>query len=55
MKTNRTDASVEVHDSRHVAPNLLKDGEPSRDALATLDRELRESEERYRTLFDLVP
>ena len=48
------DASVEVQDSR-VFPNLLNDPETSPDTRATLDLELRESEERYRTLFDLVP
>ena len=55
MKTNRADSSVEVQNSSRVAPHPMKDREPSRDAMATLDLELRESEERYRTLFDLVP
>ena len=55
MKTNRADAGVEVQDSLRVAPNQTKDREPFRQAIETLDLELRESEERYRTLFDLVP
>ena len=55
MKTNGADASVDVQDSGRVAPGLMQQREASRDAMATLDLELRESEERYRTLFDLVP
>jgi two-component system, chemotaxis family, CheB/CheR fusion protein len=54
MTTNRVDASVEVQDSGRVAPHLMEDAEPSREATA-LDLKLRESEARYRTLFDLVP
>jgi PAS domain-containing protein len=55
MKTNRADASADVQESRRLVPSLLKDGETSRGAMATLDRKLRKSDERYRTLFELVP
>jgi PAS domain S-box-containing protein len=55
MKTNGADAMVEAQDSSCVAPNLMKDRETSPAVMAMLDLELRESEGRYRTLFDLVP
>ncbi|HWY71258.1 MAG TPA: PAS domain S-box protein [Terriglobales bacterium] len=44
--------------TKHESPavvNLTEDAVPSRHATGLLDLELRESEERYRTLFNLVP
>jgi signal transduction histidine kinase len=41
--------------SKGVAPMQTKESKPSRQAIETLDQELRESEQRYRLLFDLVP
>ena len=55
MKTNRVDASIDVHASGRVAPHVTADPESCHEATASLDLELRESESRYRTLFDLVP
>jgi PAS domain S-box-containing protein len=55
MKTNRVDASVDVRHSGRLPARVIEHPQPSRDVTATLDLELRESEARYRTLFDLVP
>jgi PAS domain S-box-containing protein len=47
-------ANTEARDSRR-AINLMEGAVRSREALETLNLELRDSEERYRTLFDLGP
>jgi PAS domain S-box-containing protein len=48
-------ASLDVVDQRRAALNLMEDAVQSRHAMETLNLNLRESEERYRTLFDLGP
>jgi len=45
----------QLQDSRRAALNLMEDAVQSRQAMETLNGQLRESEERYRALFDLGP
>ena len=47
--------NVKVHESHRAALNLMEDAVQSRQAMEKLYAELRESEARYRTLFDLGP
>lgn len=47
--------NVGIQDSRRAALNLMEDAVQSSQAVEALNAELRESEARYRTLFDLVP
>jgi signal transduction histidine kinase len=48
-------ATVESRQARSAAINLMQDAVMSRQAVEKLNVELRESEQRYRTLFDLGP
>jgi len=48
-------ASARAQDSHRAALNLMEDAVQSRQAMEKLNAELRESEKRYRTLFDLGP
>ena len=48
-------ANVQAQDSRRAAFNLMEDAVRSRQAMETLNLELSESEERYRTLFSSAP
>jgi PAS domain S-box-containing protein len=48
-------ANVTARDSRHAALNLMEDAVQTRQAMETLNVELRESEGRYRTLFAAAP
>lgn len=45
----------QLQDSRRAALNLMEDAVQSRQDMETLNGQLRESEERYRALFDLGP
>ena len=47
--------SLDVLDQRRAALNLMEDAVQSREAMERLNRDLCESEERYRTLFNLGP
>jgi len=48
-------ANMRAQDSRRAALNLMEDAVRAHEAIETLNMELRESEERYRTLFDSAP
>lgn len=51
----RAPESWQARDFRRAALNLMEDAIQSREAMEKLNAELRQSEERYRTLFDLGP
>ena len=49
------EANAKVQNSHRAALNLMEDAVRSSQAMETLNLELRESEQRYRTLFELGP